>query len=111
MIDWVRVAELRDDVGADGFDEVVEIFLDEMAEALAVLDVAVGAPDRMAAQMHFLKGGTLNLGFRDLARACSEGEVAARDGRAPAALVTDVRSLFEASRSALFEGLSQGRAA
>lgn len=111
MIDWKRVAELRDDVGADGFDEVVEIFLDEVDDALGVLDAAVGAPERMAAQMHFLKGGTLNLGFADLAHACSEAEIAAQDGRAPAALVTDLRALFDASRRALRDGLAQGRAA
>ena len=29
MIDWARVSELRDEVGAEDFDEVVELFLEE----------------------------------------------------------------------------------
>ena len=37
MIDWVRVSELRDEVGAEDFDVVVELFLEEVDEAIAAL--------------------------------------------------------------------------
>ena len=37
MIDWTKVAELRDEVGAQGFDEVIDLFLDEVEEALVLL--------------------------------------------------------------------------
>ena len=37
MIDWARVSELRDEVGAEDFDEVVELFLEEVEEAIAAL--------------------------------------------------------------------------
>ena len=37
MIDWARVSELRDEVGAEDFDEVVELFLEEVDEAIAAL--------------------------------------------------------------------------
>ncbi len=30
MIDWERVAELQSEIGADGFGEVLELFLDEV---------------------------------------------------------------------------------
>ena len=33
MIDWGRVAELRDEVGAENFSEVVCLFLEEADEA------------------------------------------------------------------------------
>ena len=32
MIDWNRVAALREEVGAEDFDEVVELFLQEVDE-------------------------------------------------------------------------------
>ena len=35
MIDWARVSELRDEVGEGDFDEVVELFLEEVDEAIA----------------------------------------------------------------------------
>ena len=34
MIDWARVAEFYDEVGAEDFDEVVELFLEEVVEAM-----------------------------------------------------------------------------
>ena len=37
MIDWARVSELRHEVGAEDFDEVVELFLEEVDEAIAAL--------------------------------------------------------------------------
>ena len=37
MIDWASVSELRDEVGAEDFDEVVELFLEEVDEAIIAL--------------------------------------------------------------------------
>lgn len=37
MIDWARVSERRDEVGEEDFDEVVELFLEEVDEAIAAL--------------------------------------------------------------------------
>jgi len=34
MIDWKRVAELREEIGADGFVEVADMFLDEAEGAV-----------------------------------------------------------------------------
>ena len=34
MIDWNRISTLRDEVGAEDFDEVVELFLDEVEEVI-----------------------------------------------------------------------------
>ena len=37
MIDWARVSELRDEVGAEDYDDVVELFLEEVDEAIVAL--------------------------------------------------------------------------
>ena len=37
MIDWACVSELRDEVGVEDFDEVVELFLEEVDEAIVAL--------------------------------------------------------------------------
>ncbi|MFN3824777.1 MAG: Hpt domain-containing protein [Pseudorhodobacter sp.] len=75
MIDWDRVAELRDGIGEADFAEVVELFLEEADEVVAGLASLDSAESRQAA-LHFLKGSALNLGFQDLARLCQQGEKA-----------------------------------
>lgn len=37
MIDWERVADLRSEIGDDGFDEVIALFLEETDEVIARL--------------------------------------------------------------------------
>lgn len=78
MIDWDRVAELRDEIGEEDLAEVVEMFLDEVAEKLADLKAGV-IPQSIAEDMHFLKSSALNIGFATLAGLCSDAEVAASD--------------------------------
>lgn len=73
MIDWGRVAELRDEVGADAFEEVVELFLEEADEAV----MKIRAADNRSAlsdALHFLKGSAMNLGFREFAEHCRADE-------------------------------------
>ena len=90
MIDWDRVKELREEIGAEDFDEVVGLFLEEADECLARL-----APDMSAkalsAELHFLKGAALNLGFAALSGLCQDGERRANAG--------DTRMDIEAVRS------------
>ncbi len=66
LIDWTRIQELRDEIGGDGFAEVVAIFLDE-SDAV----IAAGANGFAEDALHFLRGAALNLGFSELANACS----------------------------------------
>ena len=54
MIDWARVSELRDVVGAEDFDEVVELFLEEVDEAIAALRDLTDLSE-LEPQCHFLK--------------------------------------------------------
>ena len=77
MIDWERVAELRSEIGAEGFAEVVELFLDEV-EAMVM---AMGkTPGKLEDELHFLKGSALNLGFRTFSAQCQKGETLAASG-------------------------------
>jgi histidine phosphotransfer protein HptB len=105
MIDWMHVNELRADMG-DGFDELVEVFLEEMDSAIAALDPAAD-PSTVSASLHFLKGAALNLGFRDFAALCDQGELRADQGgqvdHGP------VHAVYAQSRAAFVEGLSRGR--
>ncbi|QLQ20348.1 MAG: Hpt domain-containing protein [Exiguobacterium profundum] len=71
MIDWLRMSELRDEIGQDGFDEVVDVFLEEADEVLARL---IQDPLPTQEDLHFLKGSALNLGFVAVAQLCQEGE-------------------------------------
>lgn len=75
MIDWIRVAQLRDEIGAEDFAEVAELFLLEVEDTLFRLDGAADNPEEMRELLHFLKGSALNLGFSDLSAVCSRGEV------------------------------------
>ena len=80
MIDWTKVAELRDEIGEEDFSEVVEIFLEEVDEAIAHLPDNVPLA-KVECCLHFLKGSALNLGFRSFSNLCEVGETAARAGR------------------------------
>ncbi|KEO54505.1 Hpt domain-containing protein [Thioclava pacifica] len=79
MIDWERVRELRGEIGADGFAEVVELFLDEVEAVVMTLG---SRPARLEEDLHFLKGSAWNIGFRDFGGMCQQGErlAAAGDG-------------------------------
>lgn len=93
MIDWDRVTELREEIGPEDFDEIVELFLSEVDNAMMGLGDLPAVAKAWEEQMHFLKGASLNLGFADLARVCQDGENAAAAGQAdpvPVDLLTQV---------------------
>jgi len=71
MIEWERVAELRSEIGAEGFAEVLDLFLEEVEAVVGRLGADRGA---LVADLHFLKGSALNLGFADLGAMCQDGE-------------------------------------
>lgn len=97
MIQWARVTELRDEVGAEDFDEVVDLFLEEVEEAIQNL-----SPDSTANQMeqhlHFLKGSALNLGFRVFSDLCQDGERKSAKGETGTIDLTAIIDGFEQSK-------------
>ncbi len=80
MIDWSRVTTLRDEVGVDEFDEVVELFLEEVDEVVMRLK-ASPSQDTLGEDLHFLKGSALSLGFRQFSALCQAGETASNTGK------------------------------
>ncbi len=100
MIDWRRVGELREEIGPDEFDEVAELFLEEVEEALESLS-ADASPQDVGALLHFLKGSALNIGFEHLAAICSEGERLAAAGDAAQVDVAELLSVYGTSRKML----------
>ena len=101
MIDWDRVKELRAEIGADDFDEVAVMFLEEADEAVARLTPGLTAK-AMEADLHFLKGAALNLGFDALSGLCQDGERRAAGGDTSVDLAA-VRDTYFASKAA-FQG-------
>ena len=99
MIDWSRVDELVEEIGAEDFGEVVDLFLSEVEGAIDLLETAEGNPVVTEEQMHFLKGAALNLGFEHLAQLCLKGEKAAAAGRPEVVTPAEVRRVYETSRT------------
>lgn len=104
MIDWDRVATLREEVGAEDFDEVVELFLAEVEE---VIDRIKSAPDlkRLEEDLHFLKGSALNLGFVDFSELCQEGELMSSKGQAGDVDLDTVLQTYGLSQTAFIDGI------
>ncbi len=105
MIDWARVVTLRDEVGADDFDEVVDIFMEEVDEMIEHLRKA---PDisNLEKDLHFLKGSALNLGFRDFSNLCQQGETLSANGNAKAVDVPKIVQIYDASKRTFVKDLA-----
>ena len=102
MIDWDRVAQLRDEVGPDDFGEVVELFLEEVDEATRRLRDRPD-PTRFEDDLHFLKGSALNLGFAAFGALCQAGERQAKEGRAHEVDLKPILECNVASRQEFLE--------
>jgi HPt (histidine-containing phosphotransfer) domain-containing protein len=102
MIDWTRVSDLREEIGAEDFAEVVEIFLEEVEAAMESLG---GDHASLEAQLHFLKGSALNLGFVDFSDLCGAGESRAANGATDIDLA-EIAQCYAASQDTFLEGLA-----
>lgn len=103
LINWSQVSELRGEVGAENFDEVVELFLEEVEETISQL----GTDGRSVEHdLHFLKGSALNLGFSEFSELCRAGEAAAAVGQTDTVNLYAVVTSYSASKDAFLAGLS-----
>ncbi len=109
MIDWKRVEELQEEIGADGFAEVTAMFLVEAEGAVKALLRVIPA-EEVEGQLHFLKGSALNLGLSELAAICQDGERLAAAGEGMLVDVSLVASVWRASRAGLLGGLATDQA-
>ena len=96
LIDWDRLAALRNDIGEENFADVALLFVAEIDETLARLSSEPGRAT--AADFHFLRGSASNLGFAALTDACLAAEAACAAGRAP-----DIPGVAAAFHAALDE--------
>lgn len=103
MIDWGRVADLKSDVGADAFEEVVALFLEEVEEAISHLNAAKRA-DGLPDALHFLKGSALNLGFESFARACAAAEKTCAAAGGAMVQISDLVDCYQQSKRAFLSG-------
>lgn len=106
MIDWSRVQDLRDEIGADAFAEVVELFLEEVDTEIDKLRQRATTLD-LEGQLHFLKGSALNLGFAAFSDLCHRGEQAAATGRSDTINLPEVLLCYERSKSAFLAGIDR----
>lgn len=103
MINWDRVNELRDEIGPEDFQEVAEMFLEEV-DAVILRLKETPDPAQYEDDMHFLKGSALNLGFAGFSDLCESGEKAAAEGRADTICLARVFKTYDASKVAFESG-------
>tara|TARA_R110002110_G_scaffold68424_13_gene185154 strand:+ start:2139 stop:2471 length:333 start_codon:yes stop_codon:yes gene_type:complete len=104
MIDWQRVNELRDEVGAEDFEEVVDLFLEEVEEVTDRLADRADA-DTLAGDLHFLKGCALSLGFSGFSDLCQRGETLSAQGLAGSVDVPEVLAVYHMSKKVFLKEL------
>jgi len=102
MIQWARVSELYEEIGADDFDEVVDLFLEEVEEVIGRLRTG---PDhaRLEEDLHFLKGSALNLGFEQFSQLCQQGETLSSENRAADVQLADILNCYDMSKARFSE--------
>ena len=100
MINTNRIQELKDEVGEDDLDEVIALFCEEVEEVLEILEAT--PPDKMAAQLHFLKGSALNIGLEAVSDLCRQEEQFLKSDPDRATDVAAIKSTYGQSKQALF---------
>ncbi|MFU1478331.1 Hpt domain-containing protein [Roseovarius sp. C7] len=103
MIDWGRVAELREEFGDGDFQDIVEIFLEEVEAELASLRGSVPR-EGLEGSLHSLKGSALNLGFAGFAARCQSGESLAAQGAGDRVDLDALCASYDHCKSAFLTG-------
>lgn len=106
MIDWNRVAELREEVGPEDFAEVVDLFLQEVDEEIQKLSTMM-PQDGLSEKLHFLKGGALSLGFSEFSSLCATAEAALTRNPAAAFDIDPLHQSYQSARRVFLSDLPQ----
>ena len=106
MIDWTRVETLRSELGQQDFEEIVQLFLEESADVIARLRGDPSAA-RIEADLHFLRGSSMALGFRTFSDLCEAGESLLASGRRDAVDLPAILTAFDASKRMFLQGLPE----
>ncbi|PCJ09843.1 MAG: histidine kinase [Rhodobacteraceae bacterium] len=104
MIDWPRVKELREEVGAEDFGEVVDLFLEEVEEVISKLGENLDRT-QLEQDLHFLKGSALSLGFQAFSTLCQDGESKSALGKADTVDVPAIIAEFQTSKTTFINEL------
>lgn len=104
MIDWPRVRELKEEVGEDGFEEVIELFLEEVEEVITKLQS--GDRSQLEQDLHFLKGSALNLGFEKFSDLCLAGERMSAAGEANSVDLAGIINAYSQSKATFLSGVN-----
>ena len=110
MINWNRVKDLHNEVGAEDFDEIVELFLEEVESVVSRLR-NLQDQSALAEDLHFLQGSAVSIGFSQFADLCRTGEAAANKGQTGDVDLEQISSIFEVSKTEFLAGLNQLNAA
>ncbi len=110
MIDWARVRQLQDEVGAEDFHEVIDLFLEEVGFVITRLE-NLQDRSKLSEEMHFLKGSALSLGFKEFSDLCHDGEIAAAGGDAESVDVEAILSCYDSSKTIFLAEYEQKLAA
>lgn len=100
MIDRERLAELRNEVGADDLAEVVDLFCEEVEETLDRIRAHPSAS--IGDDLHFLKGSALNIGMSEVGRLCLQAERAWRMDASSLPDIAPIAQAFRKARQALY---------
>lgn len=105
MIDWKRVTSMREEVGEHEFRPLVELFLDEIEDAI----MGVAPSDRVALRhaLHFMKGCALNMGLTGFCLVCDGWERALTDEHATFPHIDALKDSYSASKQVLMRDLDR----
>jgi HPt (histidine-containing phosphotransfer) domain-containing protein len=106
MIDWTRVSDLHEEIGRDGFFEVLDLFLKETGRCVDLLREAQN-PDQLAMTLHSLRGSLVNLGFTKVSSLCEEGEVMASMGQPDHVNTASIVQAYDDTRQRFLAELRQ----
>lgn len=104
MIDWSQVAQLRNEVGVEDFDDVLDLFFEEVEEVTARL-ADPAPPKKLGEKLHFLKGSALNLGFSKFSAACHKGEELCAKGAAAQVDISEILATYSGSKQSFLAAL------
>ena len=87
MIDWIRIDELRDEVGQEALEN-----LQRADTVITLLD-----------QLHFLQGSALNLGFSNFAAICRNEENSLQKDPSHKVEIDKIYGAFSSSKQQFYE--------
>ena len=103
MIDQTRLDELRAEIGSEDLAEVIEMFCEEVEDALSKLDGT--SFENTVERLHFLKGSALNIGLTSVSDLCREEELRLREDPTAPPDIDKIKSVYARTKPGLIDSL------